>query len=282
MNKLDDIINEIEHLPPLLRNLPKLITLLDQPDIDSGQVVRLIEYDPAFTANVMRLCNSAYVGVATPVNNLQEAVICLGFNEVFQLLVALSSAKALLPQQKGYGIQTGELWKHAIVTAQAAKYLAQDKDDDANLAFTAAMLHDIGKIVLAQKLEPVYAALITRIVDGQSSLLEAEKELLGVQHAEIGGRLLERWQFSPSFVRAVWNHHDPLLAQPDEKLAAYIYLGNMIAYSMGFGYGHQAFAMHERAEALKLVGLASDDLPQYVISTFESLPSLQILLDLHF
>jgi len=103
MQELDDFIDQAKYLPPAPRILPQLMTLLGKPDIDSDQVIRLITYDPALTANVLQLCNSAYIGAATPAEDLQEAITRLGFRPIYQLVAAISGARALCPAQRGYG-----------------------------------------------------------------------------------------------------------------------------------------------------------------------------------
>ena len=100
---------------------------------------------------------------------------------------------------------------------------------------------------------------------------------MGVQHAEIGGRLLARWKFPANLVSAVWFHHQPSAAKPFEKLASFVYLGNMIAHFLGFGFGHQAFALRGRADALEILEFTSDDLARYMIKTLEKFAEVQKL-----
>ena len=190
----------------------------------------------------------------------------------------MSGARALSPAQRGYGINAGELWKHSVTAAVAAQVIARHHQDDESIVFTAALLHDIGKIVLAGALEHIYANLVDESQSQQAALLENEKRLLGVQHAEIGGRLLARWKFPENLVSAVWFHHQPLAAKPHERLAAYVYLGNMIAYFMGQGFGHQAFALRGRAEALDILELKAEAIPEYMIQTFDQLQTVDALL----
>jgi putative nucleotidyltransferase with HDIG domain len=278
MQELDDFINRVDHLPPAPRILPQLLVLLGQPDIDSSRVVNLITYDPGLTASVLQLCNSAFFGSASPVFDLQEAVTRLGFRQVCQLVAAISGSRALGAGQKGYGLEAGELWKHSVATAVAARLVARDRGVDDSLAFTAALLHDIGKIILAQALEDRYAQVIEEVEEKQQALLEAEKRLLGVQHAEIGGRLLARWKFPSSLVAGVWFHHHPTAAAPHQKLASCVYLGNLIAFFLGWGYGRHAFALRGRASALEILGLDGDALPRFMIQTFENYSAIEALL----
>lgn len=274
---LDEYIDQVKNLPPAPRLLPELLALLGEPDIDSSRVVDLIGYDPSLTAQVLRLCNSAVLADKTPVSDLPEAVLRLGFEQVYRLVASVCGSRQLSGRQNGYGIRDGELWEHSVTAAVAAQVIARDLGDDPNLVFTTGLLHDIGKIVLSEALENRYSQIIEEVEKNQQSLLDTEKILLGVQHAEIGGRLLARWKFSENLSTAVTFHHDPGSAHPHERLASLIYLGNMISYFMGCGYGHPAFALRGRAEALEILHLSPDQLTRYMIQTHEEVATLQIL-----
>lgn len=277
MQELDDYIDKVKNLPPAPQIIPELLSLLNQDDVDSAPVVRLISLDPALTASVLRLSNSAVFAGASSVSDLHEAVTRLGFRQVYQLVAAVVGSKTLGPAQKGYGMDQGELWHHCVSAAVAAQLLAKRHGGDDSLVFTATLLHDIGKIVLAGALERQYAELLESAHDQQTSLLDLEKKVLGVQHAEIGGRLLARWKFPAHIVSAVWFHHNPAAAQPHQELAAYVYLGNFIAYSMGHGYGHKAFAIEGHHDAFDMIGASPDILPHMMVETFANLQLVQTL-----
>ncbi len=281
MQELDDYINKVKSLPPAPRILPELLSLLRKDDIDADRVVKLIAFDPGITAAVLRLCNSAYFAGASPASDLQEAVTRLGFRQVYQLVAAVSGSKMLGPAQKGYGIDAGELWEHSVVSAVASQLIARNCGEDESLAFTATLLHDIGKIVLAEALEHIYTDLVENSQSQQTPLIETEKRLLGVQHAEIGGRLLARWNFPENIVNAVWFHHQPSGAQAHQRLASFVYLGNMVAYFMGYGFGHHAFALRGRTEALDILNLKPECLPEYMIKTFEQLQMVKSLVNVN-
>ena len=278
MQELDEYINKVKNLPPAPRILPELLTLLRKENVDSSRVVQLISYDPAITASLLRLCNSALFAGSSPATDLDQAVQRLGFRQIYTLVAAISGARALSHAQKGYGINAGELWKHSVTAAVAGQLIARSQNDpDEGLVFTAALLHDIGKIVLADALEHIYASLVEDSRTQQSAMIETEKRLLGVNHAEIGGRLLTRWKFPENLVAAVAHHHQPKDAGSHDKLAAYVYLGNMVAYFMGHGYGHQAFAMRGRSEALDILGLEDGAMAGFMIQTFEQLQLVDTL-----
>jgi len=252
--------------------------LLQETDVDSSRVVKLISFDPALTAGVIRLCNTAYFAAGSPTVDLQDAVTRLGFQQVYRLVAVASGAKLFSQSQAGYGLEPGELWKHSIASAVAAQLVARKVGENENLVFTATLLHDVGKIVLASALEGIYVKLLRETEANQGSLMEAEKKLLGVQHAEVGGNLLKRWKFPPSIVSAVWFHHNPQSAIPHHRVASCIYLGNMVAHFMGHGFGHQALAQRGRTEAMTILNLPPDSLPQFMIETFEQLRLVESLI----
>jgi putative nucleotidyltransferase with HDIG domain len=280
MQAIDDYISKVRYLPPAPRVVPELMKLLNQPDIDSDKVVKVISLEPSLTANVLRVCNSAYFAAALPTTDLQEAITRLGFQQVYRLAAAATGAKLFATPQRGYGLKHGELWKHSVAAAVAAQSMARKLGDDDNVAFTATLLHDIGKVILAQSVDDVYARLFREAELNQLSLVEAEKKLLGVNHAEVGGQLLARWRFPNNIVAAVTFHHAPSAAGGHQRLASYVYLGNMIAYFMGFGYGHLAFALRGRGEALSILGLAPESIPQFMMETFEQMHVIETLLAL--
>lgn len=272
MQELDDYISGVKDLPSAPRVLSTLLAALSRADSDASQVVQLITYDPSLTANVLKMCNSAYLGAATPASDLAEAVQRIGFNQIYRIVASVSGSRLLSPPQRGYGFAAGELWKHSVAAGVAAQCLAEDLgEDDANTIFTAALLHDIGKIVLAGALVDKYTNLVQETEASQRSLLEAERTILGVQHAEIGGRLLAQWHFPTDLVAGVSFHHQPGEAGPHDRVAAFVYLGNLIAHFMGYSYGHQAFAFRGRDEALEILRLTPEQLPQFMIATFDRL-----------
>ena len=267
MHSLDHYINQVKTLPPAPRILTELLLLLGEADVESERVVGLITFDPALTAQVLQRCNSAAAGFSQPVVDLQDAVMRLGFNDIYRLVAAVVAESTLGAAQQGYGIGPGELWQHSAVAAVAAKVIARTQNGEENLAFTAALLHDIGKLILSSSLEGAYEEVVHETEVSGHSFLEAEKVILGVEHAEVGGRLLERWSFPEQLVRAVWQHHNPSQARPFERLAASVHVSDMIAHFLGYGHGHQAYAVRGQAEALEILGITGRDIECLMLRT---------------
>jgi putative nucleotidyltransferase with HDIG domain len=275
--ELDDYIDRAQHLPPAPALLPELLSLLNQPNVESSRVVRLITYEPALTASLLRLCNSAAMAPSRPVLNVEEAVLRLGFEQVYRLAAAVSAAPLLRPKQSRGTANSNQLWEHSVTSAIAAQLIARDLGDDRSLVFIAALLNDVGKTVLFQALGDTYSKLIQEVDANQYCLLESEKRVLGVEHAEIGGRLLARWKFPLSLVAAVWFHHHPAAAAPHQRLAAYVYFGNLIAHLVGHGFGHEALALRGRNDAQQILQFKPESLPGYMMQTYGEFSAIRAL-----
>jgi putative nucleotidyltransferase with HDIG domain len=269
MRGVEDYLSRARKLPPP-RIVPDLLKLLRRPNLDSSRITRLIAMDPVLASHVLRLCNSARFGAAAPIEDLEEAVTRVGYQEIYRTVAAASGARLLGSAQAGYGMGPGELWRHSFVAATAAQLIARDLGGDPNLVFTAALLHDIGKIILAPALVEA-GAKFGGDNPAPVSLLESERKLLGVGHDETGGRLLERWHFPDNIVSAVWFHHVPKGARSEKRLASFVALGNLAACLMGHSYGHLSLAMRGPRDAFSILGLAPENLPRLILATFDQL-----------
>lgn len=271
MQTLDDYINAAHHLVPAPQVLPQLLPLLNHADVDSSKVVELISYNQSLTASVLRVCNSAYFSRGTPIDNLQHAVTRIGFRQIHDIVVSVVASVTLARPQKGYGVEAKELWEHSVTAAAAAQLVARDVGEDKQVVFTAAILHDIGKIVLSLALEDVTDKVAFETGKNGLSPIEMETKLLGVNHAEVGGRLLEKWKLPENLIAGVRYHHEPASASAYSRLPACVYVGDFLAYFMGHGYGRHSLDLRARDEALKVLNLAPESMPQYMNETFETL-----------
>ena len=280
MHTIDEYIQKAHHLVPAPHVLPQLLPLLNSIEVDNGKIVEIISYDTSLTGTVLRICNSAYYSRGTQIDNLLQAVTRLGMREVYRIVVAVTSAASLSAGQKGYGVEAADLWKHSVTTAVGAQLVAREAGEDENVAFTAAILHDVGKIILATAMEDLYEKF-TQEANSGHSLVEIEEKLLGCNHAEVGARLLERWKLPEHLVAGVRYHHKPAAtSDAHQRLAACVYLGNFIAYFMGNGYGHHALSLAGRDETLKILKLSAERLPQYMEECFGRLKQVKGLYNL--
>ena len=277
MRTVDDYIDEAQHLVPAPAILSKLPPLLRQPNVDTGKVVDLISYDQSLTGNVLRVCNSAYFCPDPPVDNLQYAVVRMGFRLIYDIVVSVIFSSTLRGAQVGEYLEGNRMWEHSVTTAVAAQSIASGLLADEQVVFTAAILHDIGKIVLAPALSEIRNQAAGKSIRNGFTPLEIETKLLGVDHAQVGGRLLERWQLPEELVSAVRHHHKPSASDGHQQLTACVNLGDFIAYSLGHGYGHCSFDLNERDESLEILNLSSERASQYTIQVAETLEEVKSL-----
>jgi putative nucleotidyltransferase with HDIG domain len=203
----------------------ELLRLARSGDAAPRQVLQIVERDPALAAMVLRLVNSAAFGLAHEVTDLQLAVVLLGLGQLRALAMAASMAALFAPTEA-----SEDAWQHAFATACAARALAEELHPAiADTAFTAGMLHDIGRLVIAG---PVAADIpaVTALAELRSdALLTAEHELLGADHSQIGAALAERWDLPQDLITAVADHHVlPAAGQRTPAVASLVYVAEAL------------------------------------------------------
>ncbi len=228
MNTLtpEDYLSIADRLSPAARILPRLLDLLSDPASDINLVIELISFDQGLTSKVLRASNSAFVGLPEPARDVSEAVNLLGVNFIYQLAAAACGASTF---QSGTDDTAARLWQHSATTALAAQLLAEDLELDTGLLFTAALLHDIGKAVLAQQWKGAYWSLVDQTRSTPAQLVALEEQTFNLNHGELGGRLMAHWKFPPPISASVWHHHAPLPGMPFECQTACVTLANAIA-----------------------------------------------------
>ncbi len=204
---LREIVGKIDALPSVPRLYSELTRALEDTDTGSEQVAAIIAQDTAMSAKILQLVNSAFFGSVTTISTVQQAVVRLGYSMIKNLvLYAEVFQQAADPKVSGFSME--KLQSHAMKTACIAKQMFKNRKT-AEEAFMAGILHDVGKLVLARELpESFEGALATSAADN-IPLFQAETELLGLSHAEVGSYLLGIWGLPHNIVEAVANHHCP-------------------------------------------------------------------------
>ncbi len=231
MDKIDQLLEGVEKLPPAPKLLPQLMHALSDIDCDMSAVVDMITFDPGLTARLLQMCNSAYFGLPRRVASVSEAVARLGFHEVYHVVAIMSGEKFLRPSNAS-GIDIERMWKHAVITAFAARFVARGIRADPDMLFTAGLLHDIGKVPMAEALKGEYTELITDISLNGRALVALENASFELNHAEVAGRLLDQWKFAPEFIASVRFHHDSAAAGDHAKFAACVEVADALAHTV--------------------------------------------------
>lgn len=241
----------------------RLLDLLNNPNADYDEVVTTVSRDPVLSAKLLGVCNSAGYGLPQPVASLDQGMLYLGFGEIHRLLMALSFGGQIATPLSGYDMEAGVLWHHSVVTALLTpRVLAISKKItvDTSIAYTAGLVHDIGKLVIGQTLESEARERIHQIVQaGKTSLLQAEKLVIGCDHAEVGACLLQQWRIPEIIVEAVAHHHQPSL-DGSGSLSALVHVADAVAHQTGASPGWESFAFSLHESALTFLGLSIADL----------------------
>jgi putative nucleotidyltransferase with HDIG domain len=261
MSRIEEILALINHVPPFPKVAERVMELIKNPDVTAAQLAEVIQYDQVITANVLKICNAAYFGLPRKVSSLDEGLVVIGHDILKDILIASSSARFFKGKVGGgYQLEQGDMWKHSVATGIMAKLLVRHiKDVDPGSAFTAALLHDIGKRFLSSFVADDFDRIVAKVEKDNCSFIKAEKEFLGVDHAELGGMILEKWEFDKPLVDAVREHHNPK-ALEKEPLTALVALSNSLIISMGIGAGADGLASELHGEGVKRFGISLDTL----------------------
>jgi len=251
----------------------KLIGLLKESELANEDVVGALKQDMALTARLLRVCNSASLGLGGTVGSVDQAVLLLGYQQILRLVLSLALGDALAAPMPGYAVAANELWRHSLIVAIAAENItlrASGLDTDPAIAFTAGLLHDIGKLAMNPALTAeCQAAIRQRIAEDGASRVEAEREVLGADHAQVGGCLLRLWRLPERIVEGVAHHHAPV-AEPRGRLSAVVYMANCLAHLAGSAPGWEAYALKINSPVAATFDLTPERLDGLVLRVCES------------
>jgi HD-like signal output (HDOD) protein len=258
---LDELARAAAQLEPLAPSVTRLAALVCGGAPELGQVVDIVQYDEALTASLLRSANSSWSSSRVEITTVRDAVIRLGASPVLAMTLGRNVRSRLDNPVPEYGLGEGELWRHSVAASLAAELLApRARHRPPPEAATAALLHDVGKLVMARFLaRPLLDALRTHEARGLTTL-EAEVAVLGTDHAELGGLIARAWSLPDSLVRGIREHGRPR-ADGDTLMHA-LYLADVLAKSVGAGLGDNADDgpdVEGFARAIGGLGLAAAD-----------------------
>lgn len=270
-------LQDIHSLAPMPGSVARLAAILGDPDSNATRVAEVIEFDQALTANVLRLANSAWSGAPRHIETVRDAVLRLGGARILELAAGQYVAGPMRSPCQGYGLGECELWRHSVAAALAAERLGRFAEAAVpGTAFTAALLHDIGKLVLNRHIRPEALPQLYEAVSSQKiTYLEAERELLGTDHAEVGGEVARAWKFPDTLVHAIERHHDPDI-EPDPVLDA-VHIANAAAKLAGVGLGSEQLNMKASKEAAVRLRLSSAGLESLCATVIDELVKTEAL-----
>ncbi len=273
------ILRQIRNVPSLPSVVIRIRQYLNDPDVNFDALAKVIEHDPGLTANILQLANSAYFGWSRRIKTVKEAITRLGTNRIFQMVLCMSVAPLVRKPIKGYDMEADALWEHSFATAVTAEKMVQLlKLRGREEAFTAGLLHDMGKVVLGTFIEVDDQPIKELVATQGMTFDEAERRVVGMDHAEVAGELLSSWNLPSEVVAAARWHHAPEQAEEHQQAVDLIHLADALAMRAGWGGGVDMGLYRVDDAAVMRMGLTAD-LAAEITAKVE--PEFQELRDLY-
>jgi putative nucleotidyltransferase with HDIG domain len=252
------VLDRIQKLPSPPTLVMEILENFDNENVDITTLVNKIARDQAIVARVMRVANSPFFGLSGQIGSISEAISVLGINNLRGLVMTAGIINAFPRLETGFDWMA--FWRHSIATAVCAKVLARHVGMNPETAFTAGLLHDIGKLVMGVYFPQAFIQL-HEVNDGDSmESLQAERAALGFDHAALGGEVAKRWHFPLAIRQAVELHHTTIKVGEEKTLTDVIYMANLFSHALGDGRIREDRAAHLAAQAWARLGLDSDKL----------------------
>ncbi|PWB47722.1 MAG: histidine kinase [Nitrosomonadales bacterium] len=275
MLDIEQVSRTIQQVPSLSAVVMEVLASFDKPDIDIAGLAQKISQDQGLTARVLRVANSPFYGMSTKIGSVQEAVVVLGFHSV-RALVAAAGIIGQFPDSGHQCFDRTGFWRHGIGTAACAQTLARSLGQNQALAFTAGLLHDIGKLALDAYFHDDYQLALAHCVAEDTPLLAAERAVLGVDHAQVGHELARRWKFPAEIQLAIRDHHQP--GNEPATLTGLVHVANVLCHALGIGNAGYDLVPHLSSSAWSRLGLNWDTMPALWAETERQYAGLSLLL----
>jgi putative nucleotidyltransferase with HDIG domain len=241
----DQVLGHLKQLPSLPAAVADLLASFDNEDIDIAVISKLIARDQGLTARVLRIANSSFYGLQHKVGSINEAVVVLGFRAIRSMVLAVG-INGVFRVDHCAGFDPQAYLRHSVAVGLAARSLAQLTGHNPELSFTAGILHDLGELALASNFTAQYAETLAYRRKHDCFLVVAERDILGMDHSEVGGLLADTWRFPNELRQALAEHHAPASATAD-SLADLIHIADSVAHGLGHGPGEMVMPVERVA-----------------------------------
>ncbi|MBN2125249.1 MAG: HDOD domain-containing protein [Deltaproteobacteria bacterium] len=258
-DQLDEAMERVRPIPQIALKIIRMLHDINQSLADLAQEVR---QDQIISARVIRLCCSALFNRKMGIDSIDRAMVMMGEKRFLQLVVSASIEGFFPKNGGGYSLCKGGVHKHALGTAMISESLANFTGlVSPDIAYTAGLLHDIGKVVLDQYITPAYPLFYRRTQMDGADLISVEKEEFGSTHTEVGGRLADNWSLPDVITDAIRFHHAPEDALVKPELAHLVYLADLLMSRFLVGQELDRLNTDTLASRLKTLGIRPDQLP---------------------
>jgi putative nucleotidyltransferase with HDIG domain len=276
LKKLVDRIQGLPTLPVMLSTINKMMM---NPKTSAKEVSQVISSDPSITSKVLRVVNSSFYGFPNRITTVTHAIVILGFNTIKSIVLS-SSIFDVFKKGASSGFDRQEFWKHSIGCGAISRMIARRLGFPApEEVFIAGLLHDIGKIVMDQYAHDRFMEVLQQTRARDCLLVQAESDLLGVTHAEVGAWLFDKWNLSKGLVETTRCHHNPALATENSRTAAIVHVSDIFARAIRFGNGGDNKVPALRESAWKQLNFEPNQFDTLLKDSGEEIEKAMIFLD---
>lgn len=268
------VVDSVKNLSPTPKILPKLQALLRDPESGIEDIIALIRMDGPLTAQIVRLSNSAAFAFTAPSTDLEGAVSCLGFQEVYKVVGVVATGQVLGRAVPVYQLESGELWENSIRTAVIMEAFAKQSKECVNTSYTLGLLHAMGKVVinsyyLDQGIE-IYSD-----EDNDQIIPDLECQLIGFNHAQASAALLRKWAFPEESCTPIEFYPDPLSAPHYKNRACLIHIAAMAVKAMKKDPEAQRYDLNLQEEIIDYSGLDEFSLQDSLLEARDNLRNVE-------
>lgn len=262
-------MDDVKSFPSMPAAALKLLTLLKDENTSNVQIEQILRYEPGLTANILKMTNSAFFGLSKKIGSIRQAVLLIGWKKLIQIVLASCVSAIIDKPVQGYDLSAGDLWRHCVAVSVASELLVKElKLPVPEEMFTAALLHDVGKMVLGRYIKEDIA-----LIDGEEmqclSFEQVERSMFGIDHAEIGADILRNWSFPPTMISAVRWHHDPDAAPKSSHLIDVVHVADVLCVMSGIGVGREGLQYRPSPTACERIGLTEEHLEKVASQTLQ-------------
>jgi putative nucleotidyltransferase with HDIG domain len=245
----------IKKIPTLPEVMQEVLATVASQDSSATDLADILVKDQAMCSRVLKMANSAFYAQNRSISNIGDAVVVLGFDEIVQLMLATTVFTAFDSTRLGGRLNMNGLWKHSMATAVTSKMIAEKtgRRAESELAYTAGLLHDIGKLILANYFPEDYAPVFEKLESEDLFLFEAEELVLGFTHCDIAGWLLGQWNFPERLINIITSHHRNVRGNHGMDAGTLgVRLANILCnqWEMGDGGNTKAYSMQSEDYSL--------------------------------
>jgi putative nucleotidyltransferase with HDIG domain len=229
------LISSIRNLPSVPFIMVEVSRMLENPKTGASELGKLISKDQAMVAKILSVANSPLYGLPRRVSTIEFAIVILGFDHIKNIVIALSMMEAFKAREDRNWNRRA-FWLHSLVTASAAKRIADDLGfRKTGETFTCGLLHDLGISVIQRYFFDEFKEICKQVNEQQMRYLNAEQKIMGISHQEIGQYLIEKWNLPASLGDVVLNHHNPSNAEVEPEMAAIVHLADYMTQRFMLG-----------------------------------------------